>query len=80
MLCFRCWAGSSGEGGLLSPLLPHPHNNPGAGAFAGRGRGLQAETALTGIFRVVFGGLTSVALIVLGTVGLQFQGWFVPIS
>ena len=54
-----------------------------AGAFAVRGRGLQAETAppaLTGVLRSVIGGLTSVILIISGTVGLQFRGWFVPVS
>ena len=49
----------------------------------GGGRGLHAETAqsaLTVILKLVIGGLTSVVLIVLSTVSLQFQGWFVPIS
>ena len=72
-----------GEVASSYPSCPTLHNNPGSAAFAGRGRGLQAEkapSALTGVFRVVIGGLTSVVLIVLGTVGLQFQGWFVPIS
>ena len=46
-------------------------------------RGLHVETvqsALTVILKLVIGGLTSVILIVLGTINLQFQGWFVPIS
>ena len=38
------------------------------------------QSALTVIFRLVTGGLTSVILVVLGTVNLQFQGPFVPIS
>ena len=44
---------------------------------------LYAETvqsALTGILKLVMGGLTSIILIVLGTVDLQLQGWFVSIS
>ena len=47
------------------------------------GKGLRAETAqsaLTVILKLVIGGLTSVILIVLSTVSLQFQGQFVPIS
>ena len=48
-----------------------------------RQRGLHVETvqsALTVILKLAIGGLTSVILIVLGTINLQFQGWFVPIS
>ena len=36
------------------------------------------QSALTVIFRLVIGGLTSVILIVLGTVSLQFQGGLFP--
>ena len=46
------------------------------------GRGLHAETAqsaLTVILKLV-SGLINIILIVLGTVSLQFQGRFVPIS
>ena len=39
-----------------------------------------AELSLTVIFKSVIGGLTSIILIVLGTVNLQFQGPFVSIS
>ena len=39
-----------------------------------------AQSALMVILKLVIGGLTSVILIVLGTVNLQFQGWFVSIS
>ena len=49
----------------------------------GGGWALYTETvqsALTGILKLVMGGLTSIILIVLGTVNLQFQGWFVSIS
>ena len=61
------------------PLL----TTSGARAFIDRQRGLHAETAqsaLTVILKVVTGGLTSVILIVSGTVNLQSQGSFVPIS
>ena len=47
------------------------------------GVSLHAETAqssLTVIFNLVPSGLTSIILIVLGTVNLQFQGSFVSIS
>ena len=50
---------------------------------SGEGGRLHAETAqsaLTVIFTLVIGGLTSVILLVLGTLNLQFQGPFVPIS
>ena len=72
------------EGGLLSKgqLPPHGDNQWGR-AFTGRGRGLRAETArsaLTVILKLVIGGLTSVILIVLSTIRLHFQGWFVPFS
>ena len=45
--------------------------------------GLHAEMAqstLTVIFKLVISGLASIILIALGTVNLQFQGPFVPIS
>ena len=47
------------------------------------GRGLHAEIAqssLMVIFKLVISGLTSINLIVLGSVTLQFQGPFVPVS
>ena len=57
----------------------------GARCFIERSGGglLHAETAqssLTVIFKLVTSGLTSIILVVLGTVILQFQGPFVPIS
>ena len=58
---------------------PHPPDNQGARAFIGGGEGT-ARSALTVILKLVIGGLTSVILTVLGTVSLQFQGRFVPIS
>ena len=51
--------------------------------FIDRRKGLPAETAqsaLTVTFISVISGLTSEVLIVLGTVNLQFQGWFVSLS
>ena len=45
--------------------------------------GLHAETAqstLAVIFKLVIGALISVILVVLGTVNLQFQSPFVPVS
>ena len=62
---------------------PHPTDNQGARAFIDGGRGLHAETAqsaLRVVLKLVIGGLTSVILIVLSTVSLQFQDWFVPIA
>ena len=55
----------------------------GARAFIDRKMGIDVGTAqstLTVIFKLIISGLTSVILIVLGTVNLQFQGPFVPIS
>ena len=60
-----------------------PTDNQWATAFIDRGRGQHAEiaeSALTVILKLVISGLTSVILILLGTVNLQFQGLFVPIS
>ena len=62
---------------------PHPLHENGVRAFIDRGgRWLHAERAqssLTVIFNLVTSGLTSIILIVLGTVNLQFQGSFVSI-
>ena len=78
------WGGHLSKGWLPPPPSPHTHMaTSGARAFIARRRGLHAETAqpaLTVIFRLVISGLTSVILIVLGTVSLQFQGPLVPIS
>ena len=57
----------------------------GARCFTERSGGglLPAETAqssLTVIFKLVISSLTSIILVVLSTVNLQFQGPFVPIS
>ena len=40
----------------------------------------RAQSFLTVVFKLVISSLTSIILVVLGTVNLQFQGWFVPIS
>ena len=40
----------------------------------------QHSHLLTVIFKLVISGLTSIILIVLGTVNLQFQSPFVPVS
>ena len=69
--------------------FPHPPAQTSRGLGVGesinrvRGGGLHAETAqssLTVIFKLVISGLTSIILIVLGTVNLQFQSPFVPVS
>ena len=68
---------------------PHPPAQTSRGLGVGesinrvRGGGLHAETAqssLTVIFKLVISGLTSIILVVLGTVNHRFQGPFVPIS
>ena len=91
MFYFRATALGEGGGHLSKGPLSAP-DKQGVRAFtdrvagAGVGRGgcvLQAETAQsssTVIFKLVIGGLTSIILNVLGTVNLQFQGPFVPIS
>ena len=40
----------------------------------------EQQSALTVIFKLVTGGLTSIILVLLGTVNLQFWGALVPIS
>ena len=65
------------------PKADTPSDNQGTRAFIDRGKGLHAETAQsapTVILKLVTDGLTSIILIVLGTVNLQFQGRFVSIS
>ena len=74
-----------GSGGGRKPIQRPtlPTDNQWARAFIGGGRGPHAETAqeaLTVILNLVISGLTSIILIVLSTVSLQFQGWFVSIS
>ena len=80
-VCFILDAGN-GRGGLTPVQRPTPPtDNQGARAFIDRRRGLHAETAqaaLTVILKLVIGGLTSILLIVLGTVNLQFQDCLFP--
>ena len=64
------------------PTSPTPATG-GARAFIDRRRRPHAETEqsfLTVIFKLIIGGLTCDMLVVLGTVNIQFQGLFVPIS
>ena len=90
-VCFISDAGTCdgvGEGRHLSKgQLPAPApaipEEQGIGAFIDRERELCAKTAqsaLTVIFKLILGGLVSLILVVVGTVNLQFQGPFVPIS
>ena len=66
----------------------HPTKKQGVRAFRDKvcvypGGELRAETAqssLTVIFNMVISGLTSITLVVLGTVNLQFRGALVLIS
>ena len=63
------------EGGPLSQGRLTSLAAGGARAFIDRRRGLRAETsqsALTVIFKLVSSGLTSVILVVLGTINIQF--------
>ena len=66
------------------PYPPHTYtDSQGARHFIDGGRGLHTETAQLALpitLKLVIEGLTSVILLVLGTVNLQFQGPFVPIS
>ena len=63
---------------------PHPTGNQWGKRFYRQKRGegymQKQQPALTVIFQLVTSGLTSIILTVLGTVNLQFQGPFVPIS
>ena len=72
-----------GEGRHLSKGWLPLTGNQGARTLIDRKRGLHAETAqssLTVIFKFVFSGLTSVILVVLDMVNLQFPVWFLSIS
>ena len=83
-VCFISDAGNWWGSADIYPKADSPHTlaTTGARAFLGRRRGLCEETAqsaLTVIFRLVIGGLTSI-LVVLGAVNLQFRSPFVSIS
>ena len=87
LLYFGGWQPWGGGGPtavqMLIPSAHPPPENQGARAFTERGRGLHAETAqsaLTVTLRLVSSGLTSVILLVSGTVNLQLQGWFISVS
>ena len=82
------WGLGKGKFADVCPKADYPPatvlNKQGVRAFKDRvGWGLCVETAqssLTVLFKFVISGLTSIILIVLGTVNLQLQGPFVPIS
>ena len=68
---FRCWQLREGWTSVQR-LTPGPATS-GARAFTDGRRGLQAETAqfaLTVIFKLIIGGLTSIILVILGIVNL----------
>ena len=74
-----------GEGGVCPKAdSPRPPTSKRESLYRhGEWRGPYAETApsaLTVIFRLVIAGLTSIILVVLATVNLQFPGALVPIS
>ena len=72
-----------GEGTASCPKADSPTDNQRTRAFTNKGRGLHTETAqsaLTVILNLVISGLTSVILIIWGTVNLQLRGQFVPVS
>ena len=83
LLYFRCW--QLWWQGVVD-VCPKAHSHPvnqWARAFIDSKKGLHAETAqsaLRVILKLVIGGLTSIIFIVLSTVTLQLQGWFVSIS
>ena len=74
-ICFILDANNWGRGGWTSVQRLTPcTGNQWARAFIESRRGPHAKTqsALTVIFRLVIGGLTSITLTVLGTLNLQF--------
>ena len=67
----------------IPPYPTPPRQAEGESFYRHSGGQLHVETAqlsLTVIFKLVLSGLTSIILVVSGTVNLQFQGPFVPIS
>ena len=76
--------GRAGQGGQVSVQRPTPFTDNQWGNSLYRLReGLQLETAQsapTVMLKLSTRGLTSVTLMVLGAVDLQFQGRFVPVS
>ena len=92
LLYFRCQQLDVGGVGRVADTCPKADYHPPLTSRkldfidrsgGGRGRRLhveKAQSSLTVVFTLVISGLTSVILVVLGTVHLQFQGPFVPIS
>ena len=81
--CFILDVSNQGRGQMSVQRPSFPADEQRVRAFIDRGRGLHAEIAwssLAVIFRLVIGGLTSIILVVLGMVNLQFLGRFVSIS
>ena len=73
------------EGRCLPKGLPPPlpHWQPMSRSFYRLRKGVtcrHSTAALTGILKLVISGLTGIILIVLSTMNLQFQDWFVSIS
>ena len=85
-VCFISDAGNWAGGRMadISPKADSPHKQWGKNFYKQRGGGAEAtcrnNTALTIIFKLVISDLTSIILIILGIVNLQFQGPFVRIS
>ena len=81
---FQRLSAGPGEGQTSAQMLIIPIPTSGVRAFIHRMkvRGLHAETAVVSDshLEIVISGLTSIILIVLGTVTHQFQGPFVSIS
>ena len=75
---------AEGEGGghLSKGPLPSPPHKQEVRVFIDRvgGGGKTAQSSLTVISKLIISGLTSVILVVLGRVHLQFQDPFAPIS
>ena len=64
----------------LTNRLYRPSCRGGGWGVGGVLQAGKAQSSLTVIFKLVVSGLTSIILIVLGTVNLQFWGALVPIS
>ena len=86
MLYFRCWQLRR----RVADICPKADSPPpilgtsGTRSFIDRKWGVlhveRAQSSLTVIFKLVISGLTSIILVVIGMVNLQFQGWLVPVS
>ena len=88
LLCFGCW--QPGMGVEVADACPKGNSPPtpllwqsGDKSFYRWREGATcrtAQSALTVTLKLVISGLTSVILIVISTINLQFQGWFVSIE